>query len=67
MKRPVSFNILYKGERLHTDLSHEECVEIMEDYALKFYESVSEGKEDFDYNLLTLEETRYDDERRYLC
>jgi hypothetical protein len=57
MKRLVSFNILYGGEILHTDLSAEECSEIMADYAEKYYESASEGK-DFDLNLLTLEETR---------
>ena len=57
MKRHVSFNILYGGEILHTGLSAEECTEIMSDYAEKYYESASEGK-DFDLNLLTLEETR---------
>jgi hypothetical protein len=67
MKKPVLFDIVYKGEILHHGVSPEKCTEIMEDYALKFYESVSEGKEDLDYSLLTLEETRYDDERRHLC
>ena len=62
MKRHVSFNavrysVLYDGEILHTGLSAEECTEIMSDYAEKYYESASEGK-DFDLNLLTLEETR---------
>ena len=49
--------MLYDGEILHTDLSADECAEVMQDYAEKYYESASEGKE-FDLNLLTLEETR---------
>jgi hypothetical protein len=67
MKRLVSFNparestvrysVLYDGEILHTDLSADECSEIIADYAEKYYESASEGQ-DFDLNLLTLEETR---------
>ena len=57
MKRHVSFNVLYDGEIIHTDLSAGECAEVMQDYAEKYYESASEGKE-FDLNLLTLEETR---------
>ena len=67
MKRPVSFNIVYLRGEIHTGLSAEECTEIMSDYAEKYYESASEGK-DFDLNLLTLEETRNgNDERRHLC
>jgi len=57
MKRLVSFNILYNGERIHTDLSPEECTEILQKYSEDYYESTSEGKE-FDVNLITLEETR---------
>ena len=49
--------MLYDGEILHTDLSADECSEIMADYVEKYYESASEGQ-DFDLNLLTLEETR---------
>ncbi len=57
MKRPVSFNVLYKGERIHTDLSPEECADILQKYSEDYYESASEGKE-LDVNLITLEETR---------
>jgi len=57
MKRLVSFNVLYDGEILHTNLSAEECADIMADYSEKYYESASEGH-DFDLSLLTLEETR---------
>lgn len=31
-------NILYKGERIHTDLTHEECAEILEQIAEEYFE-----------------------------
>jgi len=49
--------VLYKGERIHTDLSPEECADILQKYSEDYYESASEGKE-LDVNLITLEETR---------
>ena len=58
MKRLVSFNILYKGERIHTDLSPEECADILQKYSEDYYESASEGSKELDVNLSTLEETR---------
>ncbi len=33
------YAIKYKGHRIHENLSIEECSEILEDYALKFYET----------------------------
>ena len=57
MKRLVSFNILYDGEVIHTDLSAEECTEVLQKYTERYYESTSEGKE-INLSLLTLEETR---------
>ena len=33
----MKYNILYKGERLHSDLSLDECLDIMTDMSLDFY------------------------------
>ena len=66
MKKPVSFDVYYDGERIYTNLSPEECTEVLQTYSENYYESFSEGR-DFDINLITLEETRNgNDERRHL-
>ena len=50
------FNILYNGEVIHTNLSHENALEVLQDLSERFYESASEGKEVFDANLIKMEE-----------
>ena len=50
------FNILYNGEVIHTNLSHENALEVLQDLSEKFYESASEGKEVFDANLIKMED-----------
>jgi len=53
MKKPESskrYNILCSGRKIYTNLSHEECSEILMDFAEKFYE------ENFDTSLIEMEE-----------
>ena len=49
MKR---FNILYNGEVTHTNLSFEQAIEVLQDLSEKYYK----GEENFDANLLKMEE-----------
>ena len=60
MKKLVSsdirFNILYAGEKIYENLSHEACLEVMQDLAERYYESPSEGQDVFDANLISMEE-----------
>ena len=48
MKR---FNVLYKGRKIYTDLSAEECTEVLQDFSEKFYEG-----EKIDLNEFVVEE-----------
>ena len=48
MKR---FNVLYKGRKIYTDLSMEDCTEIFQDLAERFYSG-----EDIDPNEIEMEE-----------
>ena len=32
------FNVLYKGRKIYTNLSIEDCTEILQDFSEKFYE-----------------------------
>ena len=50
------FDILYAGEKIYQNLSHEACLDIMQDLAERYYESPSEGKDMFDANLISMEE-----------
>ena len=52
----AKFNILYNGEVIHRNLSHEQAMEKLQDLSEKYYESASEGKEAFDANLIKMEE-----------
>ena len=52
----TKFNILYDGEVIHSNLSHEQAMEILQDMSEKYYESSSEGKEVFDANLFKMED-----------
>ena len=47
----MKYNILYKGERLHSDLSLDECLDIMTDMSLDFYKD-----DKYDPNEIELEE-----------
>lgn len=47
------FRILYKGDVIHENLTHEECAEILFDLSQEYYNS--DGME-FDPNYIQLEE-----------
>jgi hypothetical protein len=48
----VRFNILYAGEIIYESLSHEECLDALQDLAEHYYE----GKDIVDANLISMEE-----------
>ena len=48
MKR---FNVLYKGRKIYTNLSAEECTEVLQEYSERFF-----SEENFDPNYIELEE-----------
>jgi hypothetical protein len=48
MKR---FNVLYKGRKIYTDISIEECADILQDFSERFYSG-----EDIDPNEIEMEE-----------
>ena len=50
------FNILYDGEVIHSNLSHEQALEVLQTLSERYYESSSEGKEVFDANLIKMED-----------
>jgi NOL1/NOP2/fmu family ribosome biogenesis protein len=50
MKRHESFNIKYKGELLHQNLSYEQSTEVLEELAQKYYDG-----EDIDPSFIELE------------
>jgi hypothetical protein len=50
------FDILYDGKKIHQNLSYEECLDVMQDLAERYYESPSEGKDMFDANLISMED-----------
>ena len=45
------FNVLYKGRKIHMNLTMEDCSEILQDFAERFYSG-----EDIDPNEIELEE-----------
>jgi hypothetical protein len=45
------FNVLYKGRKIYTNLSMEDCTEILQDFSERFYSG-----EDIDPTLIELEE-----------
>ena len=45
------FNVLYKGRKIYTNLSMEDCTEILQDFSERFYSG-----EDIDPNELEMEE-----------
>ena len=47
----MTFNILYKGRKIYQNLSHEECVEVLDEFSSKYYTD-----EEFDIEQLELEE-----------
>jgi hypothetical protein len=46
-----TYNLLYKGRKIYTNLTVEECSEILQDFSERFYSG-----EELDLNLLELEE-----------
>jgi hypothetical protein len=47
----MSYNVLYKGRKIYMNLTAEECSEVLQDFAERFY-----SDEDVDPNLIELEE-----------
>ncbi len=47
----MNYNILYKGRKIHMNLSAEDCAEILQDFSERFYSG-----EDIDPELIELEE-----------
>ena len=45
------FNVLYKGRKIYTDLTHEECAEVLAELSESYY-----SDENIDANLIELEE-----------
>jgi hypothetical protein len=45
------YNVLYKGRRIYTNLSAEECTEVLQELSEKFY-----SDEEFDITLIEMEE-----------
>ncbi len=45
------YDILYKGRRIYTNLSAEECTEVLQDFSERFFSG-----EDVDPNLIEMEE-----------
>jgi hypothetical protein len=46
-----TFNVLYKGRKIYTNLSMEDCTEILQDFSERFYSG-----EDINPNEIELEE-----------
>ena len=47
----TQYNVLYKGRKIYTDLSAEECTEVLQDFSERFYSG-----EDVDPELIEMEE-----------
>lgn len=45
------FNVLYQGRKIYTDLTYEECAEVLQELSESYY-----SDETFDVNLIELEE-----------
>jgi hypothetical protein len=47
-----TYNLLYKGRKIYTNLSAEDCAEILEDFSERYFSG-----EDIDPTLIEMEET----------
>jgi len=47
----TQYNVLYKGRKIYTNLSAEECTEVLQELSERFY-----SDEEFDINLIEMEE-----------
>jgi len=47
----MNYNILYKGRKIYTNLSAEDCTEVLQELSQKYYES-----QEYDPNFIELEE-----------
>ena len=47
----MNYNVLYRGRKIYMNLTAEECSEVLQDFAERFY-----SDEDVDPNLIELEE-----------
>ena len=50
------FNLLYDGKVIHSNLSHEQALEVLQDLSERYYSSTSEGKDNIDANLIKMGE-----------
>jgi hypothetical protein len=48
-----SYNLLYKGRKIYTNLSAEECTEVLQEFSERFFSG-----EDIDPNLIELENNK---------
>lgn len=46
-----TYNLLYKGRKIYTNLSMEDCAEILQDFSERYFSG-----EDIDPNLIEMEE-----------
>jgi hypothetical protein len=47
----MNYNVLYKGHKIYTNLSAEECTEVLQDFSERFYSG-----EDINPNEIEMEE-----------
>jgi len=47
----MNYNVLYKGRKIYTNLSAEECTEVLQDFSERFYSG-----EDINPNEIEMEE-----------
>jgi hypothetical protein len=47
-----TYNLLYKGRKIYTNLTAEDCSEILQDFSERYFSG-----EDIDPNLIEMEET----------
>ena len=47
----MNYNVLYKGRKIYTNLSAEDCTEVLQELSESFY-----SDEEIDLNLIELEE-----------
>ena len=45
------FNVLYKGRKIYSDLTHEQCTEVLQDLSERFFSG-----DNIDPNLIEMEE-----------
>ena len=44
----MKYNVLYRGRKIYTDLSAEECAEVIQDFSERFYSEENINPEDIE-------------------